>query len=682
MPWTRFAIALALGLSTLGGYSLAAPPLLGQVQFSGSFASELAVHPKGTVYIAGTFGQNGWVAINAADPTAMTQIPLTAGWGGGVALDLATGNYATTNGGSAYAVFGPDGTLLTSGTLSGCGGHVSSGGGKFAISTQCNDHLAIVDATTGALLANLATNGVGSITAYNSATNTFFQGRTPNFSDRVVDTISVDGTTFAPTPRAIGLVFAANGTTNRLYSFSASSTAIWDGNNYASLGSVPFTGNTIEVDPTLNRFFIGTGSTINVFDGASNTLVDTISLPTGYSLLGMKWGQALKQGGSRLYVAASAPNGSYLLVYDVSGRAAGPTIATVADGLGRPFGVAVYKGFAYLPDPSTHRVWQVDLTTGAKTVVAGTGEQGFNGDGIDALLTQLDNPSAVAVDASGLYIADTGNHVVRRIATPGQPGAIMMTVAGVPTEFAVGESTPPECSATPNGSQCTPANSLRLYGPRGLALDTEGNLYIADRMNQQIKKLYTSGSLNGLIFVVAGLAGYTGANNGPVNGPLVCPTTITTAVVTCSPGARLNSPVGLAVGGNGDVYVATEGSNNIRVVSPSVESPPVVSTLFTGPLLRPTGVAFDGDGNVIIANYGNHTVVQLDCGGDCPNITLAGTPGTPGNDTTHLRGPAGIAVDGTTLYIADTLNGRLVKIALPGPIIIGAVNAWPSTMVQ
>jgi len=339
------------------------------------------------------------------------------------------------------------------------------------------------------------------------------------------------------------------------------------------------------------------------------------------------------------------------------------SVGTVASDLGRPFGVAIYNGAAYVPDPSTHRVWKVDVATGAKSVVAGTGDQGFNGDGIDALQAQLDNPSGVAVDASGLYIADTGNHIVRRIANPGVTGAVMTTVAGIPTAFAVGESTPAECATTPTASQCTLAMSLRLFGPRALALDSAGGLYIIDRMNQQIKKLYTSGPLKDMIFVVAGIAGYPGGNNGPANGPLVCAPDI-----TCSPGARLNSPVGLGVDANGTVYVATEGSNNIRVVSSGVEGPPTVTTLAAGPLVRPTGVAVDGNGNVYIANYGNHVIVQPACDTSCTNFTIAGTPGVRGSDAAHLNSPIAIAVDGTTLYIADMLNGRLSRVNISSGI--------------
>jgi sugar lactone lactonase YvrE len=335
------------------------------------------------------------------------------------------------------------------------------------------------------------------------------------------------------------------------------------------------------------------------------------------------------------------------------------TVGSILNGLGRPFSVTVFNGSAYVADTAQHTVWKIDLATGNRTAVAGTGEQGFNGDGIDALQAQLDTPSGVAVDASGaLYIADTGNHVVRKVSTPGVAGALIVTVAGIPTSYAVGESTAPSCAATPT-AQCVAATGLRLYGPRALAVDNAGNVYIADRMNQQIKKLYTSGPLAGYIFAIAGVAGLPGSNDGPAFGPTP---------------ARLNSPVGVAVDANGTVYVADEGNSRIRVVTQAnVDTAGSVGTLSsTGSLSRPTGVAVRSNGDVLIANYGMHTIVSRSCPDNCVNTTVAGT-GTPGSGgaiggpatAMQLNSPIGVSVSGNTLYIADLLNARVVTVNLP-----------------
>jgi sugar lactone lactonase YvrE len=346
-----------------------------------------------------------------------------------------------------------------------------------------------------------------------------------------------------------------------------------------------------------------------------------------------------------------------------------PTASKIVNGLGRPFSVAISTGSAYVADTAGQMVWKVDLATGQRTAVAGTGEQGYNGDGIDAQQAQLDTPSGVAVtaDAAGIatvYIADTGNHVIRKVVNPGTPGALIITVAGVPTSYAVGESTDPQCAASTPPATCAPATGLRLFGPRAVAVDGSGNVYIADRMNQQIKKLYTSGPLTGYIFAIAGVAGFPGANDGPITG---------------AGAAHLNSPVGLALDVNGTVYVADEGNNKIRVVNQAnSDSSGSVGTLavFGANLLRPTGVAVRGNGDILIANYGRHLILDRSCSECVTTVAGTGTPGSGGiaggpATAMQLNSPIGIAVDGDTLYIADMLNGRIVAVTLlpTGPII-------------
>ena len=355
--------------------------------------------------------------------------------------------------------------------------------------------------------------------------------------------------------------------------------------------------------------------------------------------------------------------------------AAGPEIADIVPGVGRPFGVAIHQGFAYVADPSSHTVWKVSLTSpfdrvpvagiGWKTDVDPQDRQGFNGDGIDALQAQLDNPSGVALDPSGggtLYIADTGNHAVRKLSLTG-PGAVITSAAGIPTIYGVTDTAAFAACA----NQCA-ATSLQLFGPRAVALDANGNLYIADRMNQQIKRVDKA---TGFIFVVAGVAGETGSNDGPVSGPAFC----APGAPSCTPAAKLNSPVGVAVDGAGVVYIADEGNNGIRVVSDGS-----VGRLPAGAVGRPTGIAATPDGETFyIADYGNHRIQRASaCGVTCTLTTVAGTgtpgsSGTPGGSATaaQLNSPIAVTLDGDTLYIADMVNGRLLAVDVspaPAPI--------------
>ena len=401
---------------------------------------------------------------------------------------------------------------------------------------------------------------------------------------------------------------------------------------------------------------------LSVFD-ASDQLIGSISAtPNGNTSVD----QFIGLRSSRPFVRArfeNVPDNFYSIVLDDLTFSAAPppppvsTLSSILTGVGRPYGMAIHGGFAYIADPQAHTVWKVDLANpGQKTAVAGIGWktdldpqdwQGYNGDGIEATEAQLDNPSGVAVDADGnLYIADTGNHAVRKIAAG---ASFITTVAGIPTSFAVGENT-------------------RLFAPRAVAVDQAGNVYIADMMNQQVKKLDKA---TGSISVVAGVAGRTGRNDGTVAGAEFCPPF---EPAGCTAAARLNSPIGVAVDSEAIVYIADEGNNRTRKVTLGGN----VSTLLASGLLKPTGIAVTPDGrSAYIADYGNHRVVRADCNSDsCSVTTIAGvgkpgsSVGNPGDPASSvvLNSPMGVTLDGNSLYIADMMNGRVVVINVtPAP---------------
>jgi DNA-binding beta-propeller fold protein YncE len=198
-----------------------------------------------------------------------------------------------------------------------------------------------------------------------------------------------------------------------------------------------------------------------------------------------------------------------------------------------------------------------------------------------------------------------------------------------------------------------------LFGPRGVAVDGANRVYIADRMNQQIKRLDPA---TGYLFVVAGVAGITGNSGG--SG-------------VCVPGnpdcvaATFNSPVGLAVDADGsNIYVADEGNNSVRRISEGF-----VTTFSTGALKRPTGVAVAANGDLYVADYGRHRIQRVSpCLATCdaPLVTtVAGVDGTPGSSpptgpatSVLLNSPIGVAFDSGVLYIADMVNGRLLGVTI------------------
>ena len=398
-------------------------------------------------------------------------------------------------------------------------------------------------------------------------------------------------------------------------------------------------------------------------------------------------------------VAWAQPQTSYridTLVGDFAGDG-GPAVAAR---LNFPYDVAVdASGNLYITDRNNHRIRKVD-STGTITTIAGTGERGFGGDGGPAIQAQLDAPYGVAVDGAGnLYIADLANHRIRKVDSTGT----ITTIAGTGERGFGGDG--------------GPAIQAQLDAPTGVAVDGEGNLYIADRDNSRIRKVDSIGTIT----TIAGGGGF-GEDGGPatqarLNLPYgvavdsagnlyIADTnndrirkvdsagTITTIAGTGEQGfggdggpatqARLNYPYGVAVDGAGNLYIADQYNNRIR----RVDSTGTITTIagtekrgFSGdggpaiqaPLFLPTGVAVDGAGNLYIADQYNHRIRKVDSTGTI--TTIAGTgerrfggDGGPAIQA-QLDEPTGVVVDGAgNLYIADLANHRIRKVDSTGTI--------------
>jgi len=278
-------------------------------------------------------------------------------------------------------------------------------------------------------------------------------------------------------------------------------------------------------------------------------------------------------------------------------------------------------------------VLRLDATTGVLTAVAGNAASGFSGDNGPATSAQLGAPSGVAVDSAGnLYIADDGNSRVRKVSN-----GVIATVAGNGTAGFSGD----------NG----PAASAELGFVSDVAVDPAGNLYIADPNNYRIRKVS-----NGVITTVAG-GGFSLGDNGPATS------------------AALTEPVGVAVDTAGNLYIADSGAQRIRKVSNGV-----ITTLAGGgtslgdngpatsaKLNNPCGVTVDSAGNVYIADTWNNRIRKVS-NGVITTVAGNGTAGFSGDNgpatSAQLDDPGGIAVGSTgNLYIADTSNGRIRKVS-------------------
>jgi streptogramin lyase len=304
-----------------------------------------------------------------------------------------------------------------------------------------------------------------------------------------------------------------------------------------------------------------------------------------------------------------------------------------------PYGVAVTgAGNIYVADSQNDTIRSITPGGAVATFAGGVLTPGAtDGTGTGA---RFNTPDGVAVDGSGnVYVADTNNHTIRKI-----------TPAGVATTFAGSALNPGSANGT--------GSAARFNYPSGVAVDSAGNVYVADTANHTIRKI-TPG---GVVTTLAGLAG----SFGPTDG---------TGSV-----ARFYGPSGVAVDGSGNVYVADTDNDTIRKVTPAG----VVTTLAgtggiagsadgTGAAARfyyPEGVAVDGSGNIFVADTYNQTIRKVTSAGvvtTLAGVTLSVNSADGTGSAARFNYPTSIAVDGSgTLYVADFDNSAIRKGVRPG----------------
>ncbi len=263
------------------------------------------------------------------------------------------------------------------------------------------------------------------------------------------------------------------------------------------------------------------------------------------------------------------------------------TIATVVGreaGLEHPHEIRFDRdGSLFIADTDHHVVRRVDARTRAVTTFAGTGKPGYSGDGGPAGQAQFRMPISIQFAPSGdLYIADIGNHAIRRVDAK---SLIVTTVAGIGT-----------AGPTPDGS---PIRGTALNGPRSLDFDAEGNLWLVTREGNQLLRLDLA---KGVVHIAAGTGrkGLTG-DGGPARE------------------ASLNGPKGIAVGPDGGVYLADTENHVVRRFDPrrgTIERVAGTGERGDGPagnplaarLSRPHGVFVEADGSVLIGDSESHRI--------------------------------------------------------------------------
>ena len=324
------------------------------------------------------------------------------------------------------------------------------------------------------------------------------------------------------------------------------------------------------------------------------------------------------------------------------------------------------QGNLYIADTGDHVVRKLSVN-GAITTVAGTGVQGFLGDNGPASAAELDSPAGLAIDPTdNLYIADSHNHRIREvIATTG----IIKTIAGTGSAGFLGDG------------GLAKAASLNL--PTALVVDSIGNLYFADTNNHRVRQIRSS---TGIISTVAGngTQGFTG-DNGPATS------------------ANIDSPNGLAVDAAGNLSLADTHNGRVRQVSAATGLITTIaggsSRLFAGDggvataagLALPRGLTVDSAGNLYIADSANHRIRRISPSGTITTVAGEGTQTFAGDGApaiaASLDTPRSVAVSPDGLMtLADTANKRVRQFdSIPPPAtgihtITGIGNVTPGAL--
>jgi uncharacterized protein (TIGR03437 family) len=434
-------------------------------------------------------------------------------------------------------------------------------------------------------------------------------------------------------------------------------------------------------------------------------------------------------------------------------------------------------GTMYISDFGANRVYRVS-PGGNLTTLAGTGNAGFTGDGASAVMAQLKSPAGLASDTLGnLYICDSGNNRIRKVSrgiittafTVSSPTGIAINLSGTlyiaaPAYFGTqfrsipGVTSPQDVALdaagnayatigqevrkiTPDGKVTViagsatsgffggdngPATSARLHAPTGIVVDELGNWYVADSLNNRIRKITSGGGITTI--AGTGIAGFGGdggaASLAQLNGPrgvaldsqhnlYVVDTgnnrirKITPAGIVSTAAAGFNAPEYLIITSDGSLCVADAGNNRVIKVLPTgstsivaqvlkptslaidlsgnilvteltrvskVSPAGIVTTVLDG-LNSPRGLAVTQEGDLLIAEMGFHRILRLTPAGVSSVIAGTGVPGPLGDGglatSAQLNAPADLVVDlSGKIWVADSGNNRIRTLT---PDSVGAI---------
>lgn len=387
---------------------------------------------------------------------------------------------------------------------------------------------------------------------------------------------------------------------------------------------------------------------ISLTNGATDTLAGT----AGQAGLINQTGAAarfnlparLAADSSDLYVSDTANNVIRKIVISTGATTTFATGNGSGENFDQPMGIKLdfAKNNLYVADSANKTIRKI-LKSNPSIVTTIAGTTGIYGSSNGSKGAGFLYPDGIARDSLGnLFITDSADHVIRKI-----------TVEGVVTTFAGSPST----AGSTNGT----GSAARFNLPRGIAIDASDNLYVADSLNNIIRKITPSG----VVTTLAGLAN----NSGSVDG--------------MGTNARFRSPFGIVVNAYGDIYVTDWTDHTIRKIEPSGNVTTFAGTTETigvtdgiglaAKFNGPEGITTDFSRNLYVCDTGNHTIRKITPEGVV--TTIAGIPGTSGRvdgtalGTAKFNYPTRIAIDlRGNIYVSEKGSYAIRKISSDGVV--------------